>query len=76
MKLKSIREAKKIKGKKVFLRVDFNVPFSGKTIKDESKIAAALPTFRFLLRHGCPIIAATHLGNPKGKKIINYLLNF
>ncbi|MFA5248504.1 MAG: phosphoglycerate kinase [Patescibacteria group bacterium] len=68
MKIKSIREAKKIKGCTAFLRVDFNVPLIGKKIKDESKIIAALPTIRFLLRAGCPIIIATHWGDPKGKK--------
>jgi phosphoglycerate kinase len=65
MKLKSIREnIGKIKGKKVFLRVDFNAPVLGGKIKDETKILAALPTIRFLLRYRCRIILATHLGDP------------
>ncbi len=68
MKMRSIREAKKIIGKKIFLRVDFNVPILNGKIKDESKIVAALPTIRMLLRLRCPIIIATHLGDPKGKK--------
>jgi 3-phosphoglycerate kinase len=68
MKMRSIREAKKINGKKIFLRVDFNVPILNGRIKDESKIIAALPTIRLLLRLRCPIILATHLGDPKGKK--------
>ncbi len=66
--MRSIREAKKINGKKIFLRVDFNVPILNGRIKDESKIIAALPTIRLLLRLRCPIILATHLGDPKGKK--------
>lgn len=68
MKTKSIREIKKIKGKTAFLRVDFNVPISSGKIKDETKIIAALPTIRLLLRCNCPIIIGTHLGNPKSKK--------
>jgi phosphoglycerate kinase len=68
MKMRSIREAKKINGKKIFLRVDFNVPILNGRIKDESKIIAALPTIRLLLRLRCPIILATHLGDRKEKK--------
>jgi phosphoglycerate kinase len=70
MKLKSIvKEIKKIAGKNVFLRVDFNVPIKNGKILDESKIVAALPTIRFLLRYKCRIILATHLGDPEGKKV-------
>lgn len=68
MKLKSIRkEIKKIAGHDVFLRVGFNVPIKGGKIKDESKIIAALPTIRFLLRYKCRIVLGTHLGKPAGK---------
>ncbi|MDD5527820.1 MAG: phosphoglycerate kinase [Patescibacteria group bacterium] len=66
MKLKSIGNIKHIKGKTVFLRVDFNVPVENGKIKDETKILAALPTIRFLLRYRCRIILATHLGDPGG----------
>jgi phosphoglycerate kinase len=69
MKLKSILGAiKKISKQDVFLRVDFNVPIKKGKIKDETKIIAALPTIRFLLRFKCRIIIATHLGDPSGKK--------
>lgn len=69
MKTRSIKsELKRIKGKKVFLRVDFNVPIKKGRIKEEAKILAALPTIRFLLRYNCRIILATHLGDPSGKK--------
>jgi phosphoglycerate kinase len=70
MELKSIKDGvKKIEGRKVFLRVDFNVPIKGGKIKDENKILAALPTIRFLLRYKCRIILGTHLGDPAGKKV-------
>ena len=73
MKTKNIKEeVSKIRGKKVFLRVDFNVPVEGSKIKDEQKIIAALPTIRFLLRYDCPIIIATHLGRPGGKRVKKY----
>jgi phosphoglycerate kinase len=72
MKLKPIKEnIKKIEGRRVFLRVDFNVPLKGGKIQDETKIIAALPAIRFLLRYKCKIILATHLGEPSGKKINN-----
>lgn len=71
MKTKTL-EIQKIKGKTVFLRVDFNVPIEKGKIKDETKITAALPTIRFLLRYGAKIIMATHLGDPQGKKDKKY----
>ena len=71
MKIKKL-EAKQIKNKTVFLRVDFNVPIKKGQIKDETKIIAALPTIRFLLRYGAKIIIATHIGDPKGKKDKNF----
>lgn len=71
MKIKTL-EAQKIKGKTAFLRVDFNVPIENGQIKDETKITAALPTVRFLLRYGAKLIMATHLGDPQGKKNRKY----
>ena len=64
MIIKSIRQLKKITGKKVFLRADFNVPLKDGKIKDDYKIVASLPTIRYLLRYKCKIIIATHLGRP------------
>jgi len=73
MKAESIREGiPKIRGKTVFLRVDFNVPIENNKIQDEQKITAALPTIRFLLRYDCSVVIATHLGRPKGKKVKKY----
>lgn len=72
MKIKSIRNAKKIAGKRVFLRVDFNVPIKDGKVKDDYKIVAGLPTIRFLLRYNCKVIIATHLGRPDGKKNLEF----
>ena len=62
MKIKSIRQVKNLAGKRVLLRADLNVPIKGGKIKDDYKIVAVLPTVRYLLRHNCRLIIATHLG--------------
>ena len=67
MKIKTIRQAKKINNQIVFLRADFNVPMKDGKIEDDYKIVVILPTIRFLLRHGCKIVIATHLGKPNGQ---------
>ncbi len=57
-----------VKGKKVFLRVDFNVPLDDeRKIRDDTRIKAALPTLTYLLDHGAAVITASHLGRPKGQ---------
>lgn len=59
-----------VMGKRVLLRVDFNVPISGEgVISDDSRIRATLPTFRYLIAHRARIIACSHLGRPKGRVI-------
>ncbi len=72
MKVKSIKQLGNLAGKKVFLRADFNVPLRKGEFQDDYKIAAALPTIRYLLRYKCKIIIATHLGKPE--RITNYEL--
>lgn len=55
-----------LKNKTIFLRVDYNVPFSENKITDNTKIKASLPTIKFLLQNNCKIVLATHFGRPKG----------
>ena len=57
-----------LKGKRVFMRVDYNVPLNEKgEITDDTRIQASLPTVQYALHHGARLILAAHLGRPKGK---------
>lgn len=66
--IKTIKNIKDLRGKKVFLRSDFNISIINGKIKDDFRIIAALPTIRYLLAKKSKIIITTHLGDPKGKK--------
>ena len=64
--MKSVRDAD-VKHKKVFLRVDFNVPLDGSKISDNNRIVQAIPTIKYLLDKHAKIIIGTHIGRPEGK---------
>ena len=60
-------EELEVKGKRVFLRCDLNVPLKDGVIKDDGRIRASLPTIQYLLDQGASLVIAAHLGRPKGE---------
>ena len=73
--MKTIRDID-ISGKRVFIRVDFNVPLDKQQlITDDSRIRAALPTIAYAREKGAKLILASHLGRPKGKPAPEFSLS-
>jgi phosphoglycerate kinase len=63
-----------VKGRRVFVRVDFNVPIKAGAITDETRITSSLPTIEHALAQGATVVLASHLGRPKGKRNPEYTL--
>lgn len=70
---KTIRDID-LKGKRVLLRVDYNVPIKNGKIQSDFRIQESLPTIKYLLDHGCSIVLISHLGRPEGKPDPQYSL--
>ena len=74
--LKTINDIENIKGKKVVVRADLNVPTEGTTITDNSRIERFAPTAKLLSDKGAKVIIITHFGRPKGKKSPEFSVKF
>ena len=75
MPIRYIDQLKDLKGKKVFIRVDFNVPQDEKgNITEDTRITGAVPTIKYAIEQGAKVVLASHLGRPKGEKKPKYTM--
>ena len=73
MSIRYIDEIEDLAGKKIFMRVDFNVPLDdNQNITEDTRIRAVLPTINYALEHKAKIVLASHLGRPKGERKTKY----
>ena len=64
MNKKTVKDLKDLKGKRVLVRCDFNVPIVNGVITDENRINGALPTIKYLMENGAKVVLCSHMGKP------------
>lgn len=69
--MKTIKKIRNLKGKRVLVRVDFNVPIKNKKVVDGTRILATVPTIEYLINKKAKVILMTHLGRPEGKVVVS-----